>query len=534
MEKTQTLASLVHDRSRWPEEPPLLTFVGIDEAGEYEVDYRHYASLWRRGQAIARLLRARGLRAGDRFALLMQNHADFVDAMVASAILGTVFVAIDPRTRGKKLEYMLATAECKGVLVGDYCMDALTEALPATPSVAWAFVIGTPDPQRRLPHQAEWLESVVDEDGPELPIALDDLDAPMQMQFTSGTTGDPKAIVGSYRRYAIADDMMRLFRIEPTDRMYTGLSLTHANPLLITVGGALYGAIPAVVSRRFTKTRLWDVIRDFDCTTMNMVGGMFSAIYSEPPDPRDADNPLRKVLGGGMPRELWEPFTRRFSVQLVEFYGTAEGGMMFNHPGEGPIGSIGRPPENLIAHILDENDAECAPGVAGEIVFESADRSPLRVSYHGNPQASEKKARGGLLRTGDIGYRDEEGWFYYLHRQGNEIRRNGEFVSPGYIEKELAEHPDVDDVFVYGVAAASGTPGEKDVVAAIVATDRGHWNPASVFALCQARLEANSVPSYLQLVDEIPKTASEKPMERVLLESFAPTASNVFTAPERA
>ena len=297
------LAQLVHERAGWPTEPALLTFVAHDASGNYEVSHRHYGDLWKRGQAIARALAARGLAAGDRFALQMQNHAEFVDAMVASAILGTVFVPIDPRTRGKKLQYMLDSVGCKGVIAGSYCLPDLQEVVGETPSVGWVWLVGSRDSALKLPPRTEWLDDVALQDGAELPIVGDRLDMPMQMLFTSGTTGDPKAIIGSYLRYASIGEMIRFFGVEPTDRMYTGLSLTHANALAITLGGALYTGIPAVISRKFTKSRLWSVIRDFDCTTMNLLGGMFSAIYSEPPTDRDADNPLRHGPGGGHAEE---------------------------------------------------------------------------------------------------------------------------------------------------------------------------------------------------------------------------------------
>ena len=523
------LGQLVRSRADWPEEPPLLTFVGHDAAGGYSVAHRHYASLWRRGQALARALAARGVAAGDRFALQLQNHAEFADAVVASAILGTVFVPIDPRTRGKKLQYMLDAVGCKGVIAGTYCLEALQEVVHEAPSVGWTLLVGPRDPARALPARTEWLDDVLVSDGPELPIAGDRPDMAMQMMFTSGTTGDPKAIVGTYQRYASIGDIVRALGVVDTDRMYTGLSLTHGNALMITMGGALYTGVPAVISLKFSKSRLWSVIRDFDCTTMNLLGGMFSAIYSEPPTDRDADNPLRVVLSAGMPKNLWEAFEKRFDLRVLEFYGASEGGLLVNPPGTGPVGSIGRPPPSLIGHILDEDDRECAPFQPGEIVFENVDGSPAVVDYFRNPEASQKKTRGGWLRMGDTGYRDEDGWFYFMHRMGNEIRRNGDFISPGFLEKEIAEHPDVDDVFVYGVPSANGTAGEKDVIAAIVARDRSRWDPASVFAFCEQRLERNSVPSWLQLVDEIPKTASEKPLERVLREAFDPKGLNVFT-----
>jgi crotonobetaine/carnitine-CoA ligase len=179
--------------------------------------------------------------------------------------------------------------------------------------------------------------------------------------------------------------------------------------------------------------------------------------------------------------------------------------------------------------ILDENDVECPPGVVGEICSRPEGQGEAEVEYYDNPEASAKKTRGGWLRSGDMGHRDEEGWHFFDYRKGGGIRHNGDFVNPGFVEKVIAEHPLVTDVFVYGVEAASGAPGEKDVVAVIVPVSGQEFSPTSVFETCRAGLESNFVPSYLQVVDQIPKTASEKPQERFLLEAFAPDAEGVFT-----
>ncbi len=128
-----------------------------------------------------------------------------------------------------------------------------------------------------------------------------------------------------------------------------------------------------------------------------------------------------------------------------------------------------------------------------------------------------------------MGHRDEEGWHYFDYRKGGGIRHNGDFVNPGFVEKVISEHPQVSDVFVYGVKAASGAPGEKDVVAVIIPAKAAEFSAASVFETCRAGLESNFVPSYLQVVDQIPKTASEKPQERFLLGQFARDAANVFS-----
>jgi len=230
-----------------------------------------------------------------------------------------------------------------------------------------------------------------------------------------------------------------------------------------------------------------------------------------------------------MPAAIWASFAERFQVEIFEWYGAVEGGLAFNPVGQGPVGSFGKPAPGLEMKVLNENDEECPAFVQGEVCSRPMDGSGASVEYHGNPDASAKKVRGGWLRSGDIGHTDEEGWFFFDYRKGGGIRHNGDFVNVGFVEKAIAEVPSVTDVYIYGIDAASGSPGEKDVVAAIVPSDSASFSPDVVFKACRAALEGNFVPSYLQVVDEIPKTASEKPQERFLLADFSVDAENVFT-----
>jgi crotonobetaine/carnitine-CoA ligase len=179
--------------------------------------------------------------------------------------------------------------------------------------------------------------------------------------------------------------------------------------------------------------------------------------------------------------------------------------------------------------VLGPDDEECLPGVVGEICVRPVGGGDAEVEYYGNPEASKKKIRRGWNRSGDMGHRDEDGWLFFDYRAGGGLRHNGEFINTSFVEKAIAEHPAVADVFVYGVPAASGAPGEKDAVATIVFAEGEAADAASVFTTCRERLEANFVPTYLQVVDEIPKTASEKPQERLLLQRFDPDADDVYT-----
>lgn len=522
------LANLIANHVEHQPDLDVLTFLHVDSDGNIQEEVRTYQQLWDNAQRIAAGLNAQGLEPGQSFALLMQNHPEFVEAMIAASITGTVFVPIDPRVQGFKLKYMLEFAECHGVICADYALDNVYAVKAQLPALSWIIQLDT-GVQLTSNQDTHSLSKLLQAEVPALPIVSDDPDAPMQMLYTSGTTGDPKAILSSHRRFGDVVSLGTFLGMQDNDRPYTGLSLTHANAQLLTMGVSLKMGLRAVISRKFTKSRLWDITRQYGCTVFNLLGGMTTAIYSEAEQANDADNPVRYVLSAGMPKAVWEDFKRRFGVEIFEIYGAAEGGLTLNPMGLGPVGSIGKAPPTLEVRIVDEDDNECSRGTPGEIVFRNADGSAPKVAYFKNEEASRAKIRDGWLRMGDIGHMDDAGWMFFHYRKGGGIRRNGDFVNPAFVEKVVAEHPLVSDVYVYGVPAASGAPGEKDIVAAVVAEPDTHFNADVLFRACKEKLEANFVPTYVQLVDEIPKTASEKPQERFLLELFDTQSERVFS-----
>lgn len=530
MKDLRILSNLIENKKNSNPNLDVLTFVNVLPSGDLEHETRTYMDLWEQGQRVFAGLRNEGMEPGDSFAMVMQNHPEFVDCMVGSSLAATVFVPIDPRTDGDRLEYMMSWADCKGVVCADYCLSSVLAACKNLPSVRWIWVLLSGE-LMRLPASDSRLRKWADiANAPYEEVAgrVRSADETMQMLYTSGTTGDPKAIRAPYTRYDSVSSIGPIIGLTEKDRPYTGLSFTHANAQLITLGNILKMGLRGVISRKFTKSRLWDICRAYGCTTFNLLGGMTTAIYSEPVRANDANNPVRFVLSAGMPAAIWNDFRKRFNVELFEFYGAAEGGMMFNPPGVGPIGSIGKPPASLKARIIDEQGNECLPGERGEIVFESTTEDILSVEYYKNPEASNKKTSDGVLYMGDIGHQDEDGWYYFDSRKGDEIRRNGEFVDIAKIEKIIAEFDDVEDVFVYGIPSLNGAPGEKDVIAAVVPVEAKLFDPDVLVRHCRNVLGRNDLPSYIQVMSEIPKTASEKPQSRFCYEYFMEQKNHVY------
>jgi acyl-CoA synthetase (AMP-forming)/AMP-acid ligase II len=506
----------------------------VFENGELPDEVVHFRDLAVRGNQLAHAVRGAGLTKGSRVAIMLRNHPELVYGLVANSKLGIATVPIDPRARGEKLRYFLTFAECSGLLTADYVVadEATAEVIRNTGVKTW--VVATPEGRAQgLDVSTGW--QTVNEilAGPERQDAgqhVDDLTSPWLLAYTSGTTGDPKAILFKYDRMVFYQLIPRFFGYREDDVPYTGLSLTHGNALVATMMPAIWQAVDhAVFSRWFTKGRLWDVCIDYGCTTWSNLGGIATAIYSEPPSPKDRQHRVRLVVSAGMPREVWRPFEERFGVKVLEWYGTMEGGFAYNPVGGGPVGSFGKPPEGLInMDVFDQDDQPVPPGVPGELVVRPT-AQPATLEYYKNPEASANKARGGWLHTGDVCWKDEQGWFFFGHRkEEGGLRKAGEFISEGFIRRVLAEAPEVLDVHIYGVPARSGAPGETDVVAAVVVRDKEHVDVPSLWERCQRQLERSHVPDFIQVVDELPKTASEKVQARFLVERLDPSDRFVF------
>lgn len=507
-------------------------------------EVRTYADLATNANMLAAAFIARGLEPGDHVAIVMRNHPEFVEALIAASITGVVLVPIDPRTRGDKLSFLLRDARCKGVLCADYSAPAVEESRRKAPEVQWLLVLETGAVAAPAFKDATSMAEVFEDPVETVDVRLPSPTHPLEIIYTSGTTGDPKGVMWPNDRFGSFGLLGYLVGYTSDDRPYTGLSLAHGNAQAVTLGPSLAMGLRAVFSLSFTKSRLWEICRAYGCTTFSMLGGMATAIYSEAPQPDDADNPVRLAVSAGMPAAIWRAFEKRFGLVVFEWYGAVEGGLAFNPIGLGPIGSFGKPVPGLEMKVLDTYDRECPPLDVGEICSRPASGERATVEYYGNPEASEEKTRGGWLRSGDMGHSDDAGWLYFDFRKGGGLRRNGDFVHAGFVEKVIAEQLQVLDVCVYGVPAASQAPGESDVVAAVVLgqasaptavggsghhsdeTDRTHAD--DLFTACRAALESNFVPSYFQFVDDIPKTISEKVITRRLAEQFDPEARNVY------
>lgn len=490
-----------------------------------------YSKIYEMAQKLGGELIRRGLKPKERFALYMRNHPEIVYALTAASMTGTVAVIIDPRNKGELLAYILKDAKPKILIFADYLVDEVKKI--GEMDIPYKFVLDSKDEGDRSEEikNYESLNEILSRKPDEyIKNSVKDIMHPFQIIYTSGTTGMPKGVVQPNIRFFFMASLSYFFGYKKSDVLYTGLSLSHGNAQAVTLFPSLLRGIKAVISRKFTKSRLWDITRKYGITTFSLLGGMASGIYNEPPRPDDGDNPVRMVVSAGTPYAIFDAFEKRFNLKILEWYAAVEGGFTYKPIGRGPKGSFGKRsiPFLIEFRIVDENDRDCPPGVKGELISRMK-IGETKVEYFGKDEESKKKTRGGWLRSGDICHMDEKGWLFFDYRKGGEIRRHGDFIPVDVVEKTIGEIEEVSEVYIFGIPSKGGAPGESDLVAVVSPHPGKKIDPQKIFRICREKLPANFVPSYIQVVDEIPKTPSEKPKDYLLKSSFNPQAENVFT-----
>ncbi len=522
------LSQLLEIRANTRPDFPVLTFENNKDPDFIQT----FRDLHENSHRFAKALLDAGLRKGDTYAAIMYNYPEMMHLLAAGSIIGAIVVPIDPRTKGDKLAHMVSNSRSKVVFTTADLLENLEPIKNKIPNVTHIFVSEKPrKPATGDVSKYHSMQEILEAPFQHVDYVSSKPSHPIQIVYTSGTTGDPKGVLNESFRFPVYGYVLsRYWKYDPSDTLYTGLSLTHGNAQGCTYAPAVYRSIKAVFSTKFTKSRLWDIARKYGVTSFSMLGGVAAGIYNEPRKPNDADNPVRHVVSAGMPRAIWEDFEKRFNVNILEWYSTLEGGGFARKPiGEGPIGSFGKPIGLFSMKVVDENDNPCPPNVPGEVIARIKG-IPAFVNYYDNPEASKKKTMGGWNRTGDIVHVDENGWFYFDYRVGGGLRRAGDFIQADNVERVIGEHESVSEVSVFGIPAESGAPGESDLVAGVVLFEGYERDPATLFAIARKGLEANSVPSYILFLDEIPKTISEKPQERFLKEKFENNKEDVCKA----
>jgi crotonobetaine/carnitine-CoA ligase len=347
---------------------------------------------------------------------------------------------------------------------------------------------------------------------PEIAVAPEDTSC---ILYTSGTTGPSKGVVLTHAaNFFLARNCVDLMAYGPSDVVFNAFPLFHANARYSGVLPVMYADGESVIYTRFSASGFWDTCREHGVTAFNYMGALLMMLFKQPERADDADNPVRRAYGAPAPVTIYQDFEHRFGLQLVEVYGSTEAGTVTMNTVESfRVGSCGRAVPYFEVEIHDDHDHRLGPGEVGEIVVRPREPHALFERYHDLPEQTLHAFRNLWFHTGDRGRLDEDGFFYYVDRMKDAIRRRGENISSWEVEKVVTSHDSVAE------AAAIGVPSdlsEEEVLIVVVAKPGHEIDPVSLLDLCVERLPHYAVPRYVRVAAELPKTASQRVEKYVL------------------
>lgn len=451
-------------------------------------------------QRVANGLLDLGVRPGDRVGIMMGNRPEFLWAHFAIGMLGAHSVPINTSQRGATLQHILRDSDSVVCIFEEPLREAVLSVRDNIPSLE-ATVVADGQEGKGVERNLEQILSAPDH---EPAVEVETPSGSVGMMYTSGTTGPPKGVVATRFDTNPLQTVLGTLGVKPGETMYTALPLFHGNALLISCIGSIILDAKFAFAERFSASRFWDDCRKFEAVQFNTLGGMISILMKQPEKPEDGDNPVRVVLSAACPASVWSEFEQRFGVRLIEFYGMVDSpGFLLNDVGK--VGSMGKPIGGTEFQVVDDDDRPVPPGTVGELVF----RHPQGQLTHYNKleDATKEAYRGGWFHSGDLAERDEEGFYYFRGRKKASIRRRGENISAWEIESVLNDHPKVLESAAYAVPSEMG---EDEVMAAVVLRGDSRVSPEELLDFCHGRMAHYAVPRYLDFVQEIPKTGTQR------------------------
>ncbi len=461
-----------------------------------------------RSNMIANGLLDLGVEKGEKVGLLLGNHPDYILTRFALAKSGAVLVPINTALKGESLTYIVEHSDIKTLIAGEQFWPVLNEVLADLKKVKRVIIASKePLPDYNLKPQLYLFDHIISDidSMPEVVIEPDDMAA---ILYTSGTTGPPKGVVFNQVTPMFNK---RPSRYQADDVVYTCLPLFHANALALTVQMAFDVGASVALGKKFSAANFWDETRRYGATWVSLLGAMLPILYKQPEKEDDADNPVKYVASAAAPKEIWRAFEKRFNVRLIEGYGAVDGaGALIN--AEGRLGSIGKPADWCEAKVVDEKGKEVGPNKVGLLLTRIKDEN-YRVTYYKDEEATKEKNKDGWVLSGDYVYYDQDGFYYFVDRQSEAIRRRGENISSWEVEKVINQHPDVLESAVFGVASELG---EEEVMAIVVCQPGKKIEPLDLIKWCEDRLAYFMIPRFIEFADNIEKTGTQRAQKSAL------------------
>lgn len=457
-----------------------------------------------------------GIHKGDCVCLMLPNSPEFLFSWLGLNKIGGIMVPINTAFKVPETLYIVEHCGAKGMIAHSETQPVALSVQEKSSFLKWVALINKGSQEKSIDLWQLWDKSFTSLED----IPLQDQDI-ASIIYTSGTTGPPKGAMHAHQSYVLCGQAMTVRAgLSSEDRLMIILPLFHANAQFYSVMGSLAAEASIIVVPRFSASQFWRQAKKYGATQFNFIGAIGRILAARPIEEFEPDHSIRVTNGGPVPSDVYHAFFERFKIPyVIDGYGLTECPCVCQNPIRGikKIGSMGLPAEHpdpsikfTEMRIIDDEDRDLPIGKVGELVL----RSPvLMKGYFKDPQQTSEVMRGEWFHTGDYCYQDEDGYFFFVDRKKDIIRRKGENISSVEVEMVINAHPKVSES---AVVAVPSSLSEDEVKAFVVLKERGHLPPEEMIKWCIDRLADFKIPRFVEYRKSLPKTPSQRIAKYIL------------------
>jgi crotonobetaine/carnitine-CoA ligase len=460
----------------------------------------------------ARVLAARGIARGDRVGVMARNSDGHIIMLFALARIGAIMVPVNPEFGVEEARYVLHHAQVSGVAAGSDALDTAREACKGLGTEPWFVLL---DAQR---HDAPLLADLI-ADAPQGTLPAGAADDTCLIVYTSGTTGFPKGAMHSQKSFVTGGEafVQRVY-LQDDDRVMIVLPLFHINAMFYSVAGTLAAGCSMLIVGRFSASTFWQTALDHGVTEVNIIEAIGTILKNRPRSEFRPGHGIRKLYGAR--ESVIDCFRNEFGIpHLIGGYGMTEIPGVTCNPFEGPqkkgsMGPIGRHPDPqrpwAQCRVVDDEGRDVGVGAEGELIV----KTPIIMQgYFRDPEQTAAAFRDGWFLTGDLVRRDADGYFFFVTRKKDIIRRRGENIAGAELDRVIGAHPAVHEAAAIPVPAELG---EDEILVAVVLKPGHSATAEDIAQWCRDRLAPMKVPRYVLFTEQLPHTPTHKVAKAVL------------------
>lgn len=507
--KPDAVGAIIEARAQELGDKPYLRFLSDNE----EISYRQ---IERCSAEFGRGLLAMGIKSQDKIGLMLGGSRLYVIAWFAALRSSIVDVAINPEFRGEMLDHAIRKIEVSALVADEQGLEALATA-GAEAKAQIDLVIIPNALYERVTQENNVLEGIkrlvpvsdIEKAGREsaLPFVEVDSTALASIRFSSGTTGLPKGVMMDHgHMLASARKFNDLVDLGEADIHYTCFPFHHVFATITGVLSTLCAGATLIVSRKFSASRYWQEIRENGVTRAHVLDPLVALLMKQPPSDLDRQHkvPIMYTSAGYYPE-----FEERFGVRIVMLYDMSELTVVVHYPNDVPRkpGSCGMSSGLFDIMIADDDGFEVPDGTDGEILVRPRHRSIMFMGYYNDAEQTMSRWRDMWFETGDRGRKDSDGYFYFLGRSGDRIRRRGVNISAEQIEKMVAANP---DILECSAIAVPSDMNEDDIKLCVKLSPCAKCGEADIMEYLREVLPKAMTVRYVEFFDDLPKTQTEK------------------------